>query len=235
MISTTLVQAVRTAATNACRRTGTPSAVHNAPGVWRTWPATACGWSATQRGAQRARCVECQRTFTLTPKGPRHGQRFKDQVLAAYQDRMSLRGIHRTFGVCYLTVMRWLGKKSGQLPALVDTLLPSQNGDVLELDELWSFVQAKAQTLWLWVALCRRTRQIVAFTLGNRSQQSAADLRASLPKGYRRRATRSDYWEAYAAAFPEKTHRCCGKADGETNHDGALVWHPARQSGPAGA
>ena len=100
----------------------------------------------------------------------------------------------------------------------MDTLLPAKNGDVLEWDELWSFVGAKAQTRWLWVALCRRTRQIVAWTLGDRSQQSARDLRASLPKGYRGRATRSDFWEAYAAAFPRRTHRSCGKAEGETCH-----------------
>ena len=100
----------------------------------------------------------------------------------------------------------------------MDTLLPAKNGDVLELDELWSFVGRKACPLWLWVALCRRTRQIVGWTLGDRSLQSANDLRASLPKGYRARATRRDYWEAYAAAFPAKTHRCCGKAEGETCH-----------------
>ena len=67
----------------------------------------------TEHGAQRAKCVDCQRTFTLSPKGPRYDQKFKDQVLAAYQDRMSLRGIRRTFGVCYQTVMAWLGEKSG--------------------------------------------------------------------------------------------------------------------------
>ena len=66
----------------------------------------------TQRGAQRARCVECRRTLTLSPRGPRHSQKVKDQVLAAYQDRMSLRGIQRTFGVCYASVMRWLGEKN---------------------------------------------------------------------------------------------------------------------------
>ena len=104
------------------------------------------------------------------------------------------------------------------LPTFTDTLLPAPNGDVLELDELWSLVQSKAQTLWLWVALCRRTRQIVAYTLGDRSQQSAADLRASLPKDYRGRATRSDLWEAYSAALPVRTHRCCGKDQGETCH-----------------
>ena len=100
----------------------------------------------------------------------------------------------------------------------MDTLLPSSKGDVLELDELWSFVGAKTQTLWLWVALCRRTRQIVGWTLGDRGLQSACDLRASLPKDYRRCATRSDFWDAYTAAFPKRTHRACGKEEGETNH-----------------
>ncbi len=40
-------------------------------------------------GAQRARCPECGRTFILQPKGARYDGKFKDQVVAAYQDRMS--------------------------------------------------------------------------------------------------------------------------------------------------
>ena len=64
-------------------------------------------------GAQRAKCLDCERTFILEPAGPRYAQGFKDQVLAAYQDRMSTRGIRRTFGICYETLMRWVGGKSG--------------------------------------------------------------------------------------------------------------------------
>ena len=100
----------------------------------------------------------------------------------------------------------------------MDTLLPSEEGDVLELDELWSFVGGKTRTLWLWVALCRRTRQIVTWSLGDRSEQGACDLYAALPKDYRRCATRSDLWRAYRAAFPARTHRCCAKREGETCH-----------------
>ena len=69
-------------------------------------------------GAQRARCLDCGRTFILEPKGPRYDEKFKAQVLAAYQDRMSVRGITRTFGVCYQTVMAWVGGKSGGSPAV---------------------------------------------------------------------------------------------------------------------
>ena len=129
----------------------------------------------------------------------------------------------------------WLGwgKKAEALPAFVDTLLPSEAGDVLELDELWSFVGGKARTLWLWVALCRRTRQIVAWSLGDRSEQGASDLRVTLPEDYRCCATRSDLWRADRAAFPASTHRCCAKRDQERREPSGC--HPLlhRHSQPA--
>lgn len=105
------------------------------------------------------------------------------------------------------------------MPALADTLLPAQKGDVLEGDELWSFVGSKARgECWLWIALCRRRRQVVASMLGDRSEQSARWLRECLPKGYACRASRSDQWLAYRAAFPRRTHRLCTKKQGETAH-----------------
>ena len=104
------------------------------------------------------------------------------------------------------------------LPAFEETLLPGQAGDVLERDELWSCVGKKTQAVWLWIAPCRRTRQIVAYTISDRSEAGARSLRARVPDGYRRCATRSDHWLAYEAAFPQRTHRFGGKEEGETNH-----------------
>ncbi len=85
----------------------------------------------TPRGARRALCVERRRTFTLSPKGPQHSEKFKDQVLAAYQDRMSLRGIHRTFGVCYASVMRWPGEKASVLRRSWTRSCPARMGTCL--------------------------------------------------------------------------------------------------------
>ena len=67
-----------------------------------------------ENGDQRAKCLDCERTFILEPAGPHYSPAFKGQVVAAYQDRMSIRGITRTFGVCYETVLRWVGEKSRQ-------------------------------------------------------------------------------------------------------------------------
>lgn len=109
-------------------------------------------------------------------------------------------------------------KKAECLPPLSDTLLPAEKGDVLELDELWSFVGSKANARWVWIALCRQTRQVVACFVGDRSAQSARALRERIPPDYRCRATRSDYWLAYDEVFPRRTHRCTGKGAGETCH-----------------
>ena len=69
---------------------------------------------------------------------------------------------------------------------MADTLLAGAKGDVLELDELWSFVASKANALWLWLALCRRTGQVVAYTLGDRSAEGARWLAESVSGSLRR-------------------------------------------------
>jgi transposase-like protein len=38
---------------------------------------------------------------------------FKEQVLAAYQERASMRGIARVFGISRNTLTRWLREKGG--------------------------------------------------------------------------------------------------------------------------
>ena len=53
-----------------------------------------------------------------------------------------------------------LWRKKRRRPPLESTLLPPQSDDVLKLDEAWTFVGAKQNPCWIWVALCRRTRQI---------------------------------------------------------------------------
>ena len=107
--------------------------------------------------------------------------------------------------------------------------MAAQKGDVQELDELWSFVGSKAWGVcWVWLALCRRSGQVVAFTLGDRSEEAARRLREAIPKDYRCRATRFDRWQLYALAFARRTHRLCKRKQGQTNHAEGF-WGTLRQ------
>ena len=49
-------------------------------------------------------------------------------------------------------------------------------------------------------------------------QEGTVSQREHVPEAYRRRAKHSDHWLAYEAAFPQSTHRFCGKETGKTNH-----------------
>ena len=106
---------------------------------------------------------------------------------------------------------------------------------MLELDELWTYVGSKQNPVWLWIALCRRTRQVVAWHHGSRSLLCCRQLWNKIPQPYKSglvtRAALSqerpchksglvftDFWQAYQDVVPDKQHRPCAKQDGQTNH-----------------
>jgi insertion element IS1 protein InsB len=113
-------------------------------------------------------------------------------------------------------------KKEATLPELRETLVePDPLGlaaTVLELDELWSFVLKKANKRWVWIALSRATRQVVAYVIGDRSRATCQKLWEQIPVGYRRAHCYSDFWEAYQGIIPAEQHTAVGKETGMTAH-----------------
>jgi len=79
-------------------------------------------------------------------------------------------------------------KKEKRLPPLEAILVAPDperaETTTLELDELWSFVLKRARKRWIWIALCRATRQVVAYVIGDRSQASCRKLWERLPAAY---------------------------------------------------
>jgi insertion element IS1 protein InsB len=142
----------------------------------------------------------------------------KATILEAREERMSLRGLERVFGVWRGTVLRWLREQIRQLPKLSQTLLSSQANDVLELDECWTFLQQRFHERWLWIALCRRTRQIVAYAIGDRSQATCRKLKDRLPYDYRDCRLVADGWEAYQLTFSADQLQVYRGVRGPTNH-----------------
>lgn len=169
------------------------------------------------KGDQKFHCHGCNAYGTLDALG-RYTPERKEEILRAYQERSSMHGIRRIFGVARQTPARWLKQKAKTLPDLADTLDPVRPSDVLERDELWSFVYSKDNQRWVWIALCRRTRQVVAFFVGDRSEASCRELWHKIPEAYRGCHTFSDFWDAYQKVFATGKHHSVGKNSGETAH-----------------
>lgn len=115
-----------------------------------------------------------------------------------------------------------MDKKTAKLPALSETVIAPEENEadamVLELDELWSFVRKKTNQAWIWIALCRKTRQVVAYALGDRSEKTCRRLWEAIPYPYRASSCFTDFWTAYQAVIPEDQHIAAGKETGETAH-----------------
>jgi insertion element IS1 protein InsB len=117
-----------------------------------------------------------------------------------------MRGVERIFGIARQTLARWILGEAAQLPDWADTLEDARPDDVLELEELWSFVLRKSNQQWIWIALCRRTRQVVAHYIGDRSEKGCRKLWERIPDEYQQCCSYGDFWQAYQKVFPGQTH-----------------------------
>jgi insertion element IS1 protein InsB len=101
-------------------------------------------------------------------------------------------------------------KKAAELAPLNQTLIAPDGSNpastILELDELWSFVTKKTNQAWIWIALCRQTRQVVAYAIGDRSQSTCRRLWQAIPAAYRAGHCFTDFWAAYQTVIPEEQH-----------------------------
>lgn len=190
---------IETIVTHTCRRCESPNIVRN---------------GHDYKGSRKHHCKDCGRYGTLHAQSG-YGATIQAQVRRGILERVSLRGLERLLGVSRRTIHRWLVGWIDELPPVESSLLPAEGADVLELDELWSFVGSKQQERWLWLALCRRTRQVVAYWIGDRSENSAIHLWRRLPDSYRSCASFSDRWAAYEFVFDRRRHQ---SVSGQTAH-----------------
>ena len=139
-------------------------------------------------------------------------------------ERLSLRGICRVLDISLAWLLDFIAKVYDQLPddLYVQPASPKRHIKLLRLeaeaDEMWSFVGAKANKQWVWLAFDPETKQVLAFYVGARSRKSARKLWQRLPLAYREQATfYTDDWEAYKGVIPAERHEVCAKGSGRTN------------------
>jgi insertion element IS1 protein InsB len=112
--------------------------------------------------------------------------------------------------------------------SVADGLRPAEENDVLELDECWTYVRKRPNKRWLWVALCRRTRQVVAFIIGDRSAKTCARLWGRIQRSLGSGTTAKPKASAISGNPPKRqllpvfagdsSYQQVGKSSGELAH-----------------
>ena len=100
----------------------------------------------------------------------------------------------------------------------------------MEYDEI---CVRKSPSLWLWLAVARKTRIVLGFVLSDRGDAAFKKLRSEeIPPSYWDLPSCSDAWEAYRKMLSAEVHTICDKGSGKTSIVEALntKWRQ-RQSG----
>lgn len=173
----------------------------------------------THYGKQNHQCLDCGRQFVIRKETVSASK--KKLLNKLLLERISLRGICRVLGLSRGWLQDYLTDLYNRTPSDLNFLLPDDPEIELflvEADEIWSFVDNKANKRWIWLVMERRTRQIIAVHIGDRSEQSAQALWQKVPIEVKAQAlVLTDNWDAYGLAIPKDQHTACEKQSGEVS------------------
>ena len=173
----------------------------------------------TYYGKQNYQCLLCARQFVIKNESVSAEKRKLIEKLLL--ERLSLRGICRVLKVSLAWLLNFIEQLYLKTPTDLQFACPvAAEIEIfcLEADELWSFVERRENKRWIWLVLERRTRQIIALHIGDRSQHSAVALWAKVPVSIKTQAlVLTDCWDAYGLAIPANQHVACEKQSGQVS------------------
>ncbi len=176
-------------------------------------------------GKQNHQCKDCGRQCVDCFEQDLVSDETRSLVERLLLERLSLRGIYRAVGVGLKWLLGFIVNRFEALPDHLHVQPVSCNQDVMiqrlevEADAMASFVQKKANKQGIWLAMDAKTRQIIAFYVGDRSRKSFKKLWAMIPQAYHQHATfYTDQYRVYKDVIPAAQHYPIGKLARKTNH-----------------
>lgn len=137
-------------------------------------------------GKQKYECLSCHRQFVENPENKVVSDDTKERIRRALLERVSLEGLCRIFDVSMPWLLQFMEKIYEELPDDLNAIVHSDNAELTvittQIDEMWSYVGNKQNQQWLWMVIDVKSRQILAFHIGDRSKSSGEMLMKKLPE-----------------------------------------------------
>lgn len=122
-------------------------------------------------------------------------------ALKLYLEGMGFRAIGRVLDVNFVTVYYWI-KKWGESVFLP---LSKEPIEIMELDEIHTYISNKKNYCWVWIAVDRFGKRYIDFICGKRSTKTFKELWDRL-KENNINGFCSDYWKSYSELIPPEKH-----------------------------
>lgn len=137
-------------------------------------------------------------------------------MVKTYQKRNRTRSTGRIFGISHTTAQKWF-KKAKSLSPFKATIETAKSEDLLEIDEIFTFIHMKINEIRIWIVQRRLTRQTFSFHTGDGSIDACKRLWHKLRTEYLHCFSFSDFC-AFYKCIPKVPHKKVGKGAGQTCH-----------------
>src|SRR4029434_1585145 len=181
--------------------------------------------SHSHTGKQNHQCQACGRQVVLHASNRVINEEQRTLVERLLRENISLHGICRAVGVSIRWLMDCMVARFQALPDHLHVQPVASPCEVImgrleaEADEMWSFVKQKPNRQWVWIAMDKATRQIIAFHVVDHRLESAKQLWANLPEVYHPQATfYTAQYDAYTGVIPAERHKAITKDARKTTH-----------------
>lgn len=150
-------------------------------------------------GRQRHYCKDCQYRYTVEKKSDVKSSQIRRMALEMYLEGLGFRAIGRILKISHVTVYYWV-KEWGE-----NVSLPQKEKcvDIVELDEMHTYVGSKKNYRLIWIAVDRLGKRFISFVCGDRSTKTGLKLWKRVQEisvcFYC-----SDCWKSYAEIIPPK-------------------------------
>jgi IS1 family transposase/transposase-like protein len=155
----------------------------------------------TRNRKQKYLCRACRRQFITDYAYQGCRPEVRRLIVPMTLNGSGIRDITRVLRVSINTVLKVIREQASLTP---EPELPARLAEV-EVDEMWSFVERKKHQSWLWYALSPKTRRVIGYVRGRRTD---AVCRQLLEKLAPCQATRfyTDWWDSYGKLIPSHRH-----------------------------
>jgi insertion element IS1 protein InsB len=169
-------------------------AMHACPQCQSDWLVN----NGSAAGKPKKLCKQCGYQFTrTTPRGKPLTTKINAVLL--YLSGVSMHRIAFLVRVSAQSVLNWLRAFAQER---YDKPEPAGRSIVLELDEMWHYVQKKRQKLWIWKALDQETGQLLDWECGRRDKATLKKLVGRLAQ-WDVKVYCTDKWGTYASVIPQ--------------------------------
>nr|WP_232023870.1 hypothetical protein [Microcystis viridis] len=117
-------------------------------------------------GKPKRQGKECGQPLVINPTNKTVSDETKQLIDKLLLERISLRGIARVTGVSWSWLQNYVNNKLAAVPRQIKVSDKPKGKLVRECDEMWSWVFSKTIKVYIWLAIDRKTREIIGCYLG---------------------------------------------------------------------